>query len=100
MPSISFIRIPDTREAKTVRAVNVTEEFFETLGIKPLRGSGFSRGTEKQAVVISHRFWRKELNGADDAIGSQIQMDKMFVPIPLHKQLAVTVPLHKVAGFG
>jgi len=78
---ISVIRIPDTGNFKEVLPVLATEEFFETLGVRPLRGAGFSRNNNNDEIVVSNRFWREELNGADDAVGSQIQMNNAFVSI-------------------
>ena len=77
------VTLPDTGQQKEVLAVDVNEDFFETLGVRPLRGAGFKRG--EQAVVVSSRFWRNELMGADDAIGK-----------PLVNQLMAGTPL--IAG--
>ena len=74
------VTIPDTGKSKNFYVVDVNEDFFETLGIRPLRGSGFKYG--EQAVVVSNRFWRNELMGADDAIGK-----------PLPNQLVFGIPL-------
>ncbi|MDR0310700.1 MAG: ABC transporter permease, partial [Acidobacteriota bacterium] len=67
------ITLPDTGKNKQVYEVDVSEEFFETLGVLPLRGSDFRHSEERRAVVVSNSFWRNELMGADDAIGKPIR---------------------------
>ena len=66
------IILPDTGKNLVVYEVEVSEEFFETLGVAPLSGSDFRHSKERRAVVVSNRFWRNELIGAEDAIGKQI----------------------------
>jgi len=74
------ITLPDSGKEKEVYVVEVSEEFFETLGVMPLRGSDFQKSKERQAVIISNRFWRNELMQTDEAIGKSIQdpMGRMF----------------------
>ena len=75
------ITVPDTGKTKQIVYVDVQEDFFETLGILPLRGYDFKHTEIKQGVVISNRFWRNELMGADDAIGKLIQVSLYRLPI-------------------
>ena len=67
------ITLPDTGKNKQVYEVEVSEEFFETLGVQPIRGSDFRHSNEKRAVVVSNSFWRNELMSAEDAIGKPIR---------------------------
>ena len=69
------IILPDKR--KEVYEAEVSEEFFEALGVQPLRGSDFRRSNERRSVVVSNRFWRNELMGAEDAIGTPVQLHGM-----------------------
>lgn len=73
-PSASRIRvrIPETGKHKEAYSLLVTESFFETLGVHPLIGSGFSRAENRSGVIVSYRFWRDEMMQADDVIGKQI----------------------------
>ena len=72
----------DTGKITEVFAVDVSEDFFETLGVLPLRGLSFQRNeTTQAAVVVSNRFWRNELMGADDAIGKLMQAGIRTLPI-------------------
>ena len=75
------ISITDTGEIKEVYAVDVNEDFFETIGVLPLRGTDFKRSEMSQGIVVSNHFWRNELMGADDAIGKIIQAGIRTLPI-------------------
>ena len=68
------VRVPETGKHKDVYSLLVTENFFETLGVQPLMGSGFNSAENKSGVVISYRFWRNEMMQADDAIGGNIYL--------------------------
>lgn len=70
----------------------VTAGFFDVLGGALARGRGFSirEGRDPAAppvVVVSDRFWRTELAGADDVLGRQILIDGELWTI-----VGVTVP--------
>ena len=80
-------RMPDTDKLIYPNRLEVTENFFETLGVKPIAGSscvGKAGGRPAPGVeqnwVVSHRFWRNELNQKPDAIGSHLA-DKTIVGI-------------------
>ena len=75
------IRLPGTDKSKVIYAVDVNEDFFETLGILPIRGSSFKQGKIEQSIIVSNRFWRNELKGADDAIGTPIADQGIIVGI-------------------
>jgi predicted permease len=61
-----------------VTALQVSTAYFETLGVAPLLGRGFTpaetafKGPE--AVVISEPLWRRALGGRPDAIGQVVQL--------------------------
>ncbi len=69
-------------EAQSLRAERVTAEFFDVLGVPPQLGRGF-RGDEEAAgggpiglvVVLSYDFWRRQFNGAPNAVGSVLILD-------------------------
>jgi len=72
------VTMPDTGEIKQFYVVDVDEDFFGTLGVSPLRGSDFKHAEVNYfAAVVSNRFWRNELMGADDAIGKNIRASTM-----------------------
>jgi len=74
----SIVILPGTgNRSNNVVAVNVSMDFFKTLGVQPLRGSDFNRETG-QGVIVSSRFWRNELKGDDDAVGKILR-----IPVPI-----------------
>ena len=85
--------------------MNVTDGFFETLGVLPELGRGF-RADEFHAgrdaeVILSHAFWRDRLGGDPNAIGRRITLDTVSHEIvgvmpagfPLDKEFDVWAPL-------
>ena len=81
LPSQS-IPLRNTGETKQFHVVDVDENFFETLGVLPLRGSSFKQSEIRNAYIVSNRFWRNELMGAEDAVGKPIaQSDASFLII-------------------
>jgi predicted permease len=75
------VSIPGMGKGKQVHVVQVQENFFETLGVRPLRGADFKNSEVKSGIVVSHRFWRNELMGAEDAIGKPINVLVFQLPI-------------------
>jgi len=80
-PAKSKVKVPDTGKTVEISQIYVTEEFFETLAVKPIRGSGFEKREKGTWLIVSHRFWQKELMGADDVIGKPILFDSRQVLI-------------------
>ena len=70
------ITSPETGKHREVYSLWVTENFFETLGVQPLIGSGFSRKENRDGVVISYRIWRDIFMEADDVIGRPISTSR------------------------
>jgi len=69
----ALIRIPDTDREIYVNRLRITGNFFETLGVRPLIGYDCTYSENDWSnVVVSHRFWRNELNQKTDAIGSPV----------------------------
>ena len=82
--SATLAVMPGTGKNKEVAVVDVCEDFFETLGVQPVRGSDFKRSKSKTGYIISNRFWRNELMGADDAIGRLMRTEGIFgLPLPI-----------------
>ena len=56
---------------------NVTANYFETLGVQPLRGRLFLPEEEMKAdvAVVSAGFWRKRLNSDPQVIGRSINLN-------------------------
>jgi len=67
-----IIRILESNKEIEVNGLMVPENFFAALGVKPLMGSIFSGNEDRIGFIVSHGFWRKELMGKADVIGSYL----------------------------
>ena len=66
-------------EVRNGRALWVSGEFFNVLGVRPLIGrvlnsSDDVRGCSAPGIVISHGFWQKEFGGATDVVGRKLTL--------------------------
>lgn len=63
-------------DAKSLVGMNVTPEFFSTLGVPPLRGRYFAPSDVDgpPSLVLSYGFWQRELGGVDSVVGSTITL--------------------------
>ena len=65
-----------------VDGAHVSGRFFEVLGVSAVRGrmltpaDDAANAPDGPVAVISHRFWREQFAGADDAIGRQITLQR------------------------
>jgi putative ABC transport system permease protein len=66
-------------EAQSLRGEQVSGEFFDVIGVKPMLGRGFTRPEETAGggpngftTVLSHAFWLRQLKGDAAAIGRTI----------------------------
>jgi putative ABC transport system permease protein len=57
-----------------INVTRVTENLFETLGVFPIRGPGFSPDMPNQ-IVLSHSIWTQLFGGAVDAMGKEVFID-------------------------
>jgi predicted permease len=62
--------------AAYVTALRVSEDYFDTLGVHPLLGRGFSRIEDQpdgpNAVILNEDLWRRAYAGRTDALGQTI----------------------------
>ena len=71
-------------EARQVRGLWVSGDFFRVLGITPERGRLFTpdddrRGCGAGSAIVSHAFWQTALGGRDTAIGGPLTiLDQPF----------------------
>lgn len=66
-------RTPASDRPITPRALGVTPELFETLGVAPQLGRSFAdEAVNSQVVVLSDRLWRTQFNEAPDIIGTTV----------------------------
>lgn len=63
-------------DQREVRAMTISEEYFDTLGVSPMLGRGIHAGddlsTAEAPVVVSHAFWRSALSGDAGVIGKKL----------------------------
>jgi predicted permease len=69
------------KRPEMLRGGRVSANFFETLGISPLRGRGFlveeDRPDRWHEVLLSYGYWKEAFGGRDDAVGSTIYLDQI-----------------------
>ena len=55
----------------------VTSNYFDVLGVRPIRGRNFLPNEEEEAEValVTENFWRKRLGGDENVIGRSIALD-------------------------
>jgi predicted permease len=55
----------------------LTSNYFDVLGVRPIRGRNFLPGEEESAdvAVVTENFWRKRLGGDPNVIGRSITLD-------------------------
>ena len=63
----------------------VSANFFDTLGVRIVRGRGISPDDDKAGApvvaVLSHRYWQNELHSAPDAVGRKIRTGNQIATI-------------------
>ena len=76
------LALVDEQETQSVSGITVSGEFFDVLGIRPMRGRGFARADEQAGggpggfkVVLSYAFWQSHFNRAEDTIGRVLMLD-------------------------
>ena len=63
-----------------LQAAVVPDDYFQVLGVVPSAGRVFvPSGAGEHAVVLSHRYWLRELGGDPDVIGAAIRDRKSVV---------------------
>ena len=66
-------------EPLQVPALNVSPNFFATLGVSPVRGRAFLTGTaapdDDRAAIVSDRLWRTSLQADPAIVGQSITID-------------------------
>ncbi len=93
-----------------VRAMFVSTNYFETMGVALFRGPGFSATTEN-AVILGYRYWQNHLASDPDIIGKTLTLDDVphvvagIAPdqfnghVPLNGEMAVFLPLERNLRF-
>jgi putative ABC transport system permease protein len=62
-----------------IRGALVTADFFQTLGVMPLRGRAFAAGEDRRAaarvVVLGEPLWRRRFGGDSSVLGRSINLN-------------------------
>jgi predicted permease len=60
-----------------LQAAVVPDNYFLTLGVVPVAGRVFTAGASsaEQVVVLSHRYWQRELGGDASVVGTSIRLN-------------------------
>ncbi|HEV8146719.1 MAG TPA: ABC transporter permease, partial [Bryobacteraceae bacterium] len=80
------LNLASSGETRLGRALWVSGEAFDTLGVRPLVGRLFTaaddrRGCGLPGVVISYGFWKSEFGGDPGVIGRTVHVDPFNVPV-------------------
>lgn len=66
-------------EPERVQTGVVSDNFFDTIGVKPILGRAFLPGEDKQGaapvLILSHSFWQKSFGSDPNVIGQVFQMN-------------------------
>ncbi len=66
-------------EPERVQTGVVSDNFFDTIGVKPLLGRAFLPGEDKQGaapvLILSHSFWQKSFGSDPNVVGQVFQMN-------------------------
>jgi predicted permease len=54
----------------------VSADYFQTIGVKLARGSGFEGQTDA-AVIVAYRFWQNDLSADPEIIGKTLKLDNV-----------------------
>src|SRR5687767_12344951 len=77
--NVGNITVTGGAEPVRARYVFVSRDFFDVMGVRPLRGRLFApeemQVSGPRAVVISHAFWRRQLQGSETAVGLKLILD-------------------------
>lgn len=69
----------DNNEPERARTIDVTDTFFEVMGVEPVRGRGFVAGEDlpgaERVVIIGHDLWQRRFGGSDEALGATVWLD-------------------------
>lgn len=59
-----------------LRAMFVSTNYFQTIGVALFRGPGFS-ATAESAVIVGYRYWQNHLAADPDIVGKTLTLDKV-----------------------
>jgi putative ABC transport system permease protein len=70
------INLVDSQSAEFVRAMPVSKEFFDVIGVRPAIGTGFAAEHDRvggpAAAILSHGLWIRRFGGNPGVVGTSI----------------------------
>ncbi|MEO5821706.1 MAG: ABC transporter permease [Vicinamibacteraceae bacterium] len=75
--------------SRSVGGMNVTRDWFDVVGVKPLMGRTFTAneagrpGVAPTAIVLGYDLWQREFGGDRDIIGKPVTLSRMPAPLPV-----------------
>ena len=79
MPAEARATVPGGYSAQSVPVMEVSWDLFRTLGVKAVRGRGFSRAEGERGIpdtaMVSYGYWQRALGGAGDVIGRTLRLN-------------------------
>ena len=88
-------------EAVAIQAAAVAGNYFAALGVRPAVGQLFAAGAQEPVVVLSHRYWQRELGSDPSIIGRSLALNETnFTVIGIASpDFTSSVPLWNPAAF-
>ena len=83
-PEASKVTLQAGSEVDRLQASVVSGNFFDLLGVAPLRGRAFSPADERRkedVAVLSYGFWLRRFGAGDSALGQTLRLDGRNVRI-------------------
>ena len=68
----------EAREPIRVNTIEVSGNFLDVLGVRPMLGGGFPAGvfhSRERIALISHRLWQTRFEGAPDIVGKPLRLN-------------------------
>lgn len=81
-----WVNLASGGEARFAQTLWVSGDFFDTLGVQPILGRGFTNGDDQRGcgspgAVISYSFWQREFGGDPSVIGKTVPLEGSPVEI-------------------
>lgn len=79
MSNVGVVTVTGVVEPVRIPSAFVSRDFFDVMGVKPLRGRLFApeelQPNGPRVVVVSHAFWQRQLGASESAIGQKLKLD-------------------------
>jgi putative ABC transport system permease protein len=71
------ITLATDAEPEPINGIRVSRDFFDVLGVQPVRGRTFvpEDGDGRRVVLIAESLWRRWLGASEDAVGSVVRLN-------------------------